>query len=154
MSSQLVFLNLVARNVERRKKRNKQLYQVLIKKKVWDSIMLFSKMAQTKPQSVYSFLRTLEEEGCICMQQTYSEGQRVMIVLQPSIYRYRKIWRQYKNLNGLFKTDIKRLLSRYTTSFVALILGYSGNANIRNNSLRETLTKLGWWKEFKEEGII
>jgi len=77
-----------------------------------------------------------------------------MIVLQPSIYRYRKIWRQYKNLNGLFKTDIKRLLSRYTTSFVALILGYSGNANIRNNSLRETLTKLGWWKEFKEEGII
>jgi len=154
MASQLARLNMLVNNVERLRNRNKRYYSVLLKKKKWDSLTQFCEAASVRPQSIYPFLEILEQEGLIELKLTYHKGRRVMIITKPEIREYKKIWNKHKKLDGLFKLDVLKLLSKYPVSFVALVLGYSGNASVRNSSLRATLTRLGWWKEFKRLGTI
>lgn len=140
--------------LEKTRESNKKYFTVLIKKDEWESFSELAKACGCSVPTISKFLYKLEKEGVVTIKKKRKGDYFNKIVVNRTAWDYLTIWSRYRRLKYLFKEDIKRLLKNLSIGRSAMVVGYKSNYKHRSGGLKEALKRLGWWDEFKKDGII
>jgi len=136
---ELTYIGSKINNIDRLRKSNLAFYRVLSQKECWDSITELAQAAGKSLSGTHRMLRKFELDGSIELRSGHNSTE---IILTERFWDYERVWERYQKLRGLLRIEVLRLIERYPYSYIAKLLGYSGEH--RGYNLRATLEKIGW----------